>query len=286
MKKIIIILPLFNDWKSINRLLKNINTSFQKRRFFIHIIIINDNSIEKLSLRKKKLNNIQKIEVFNLRRNIGSQNAIYVGLKKVHKKESKGTIVVMDSDGEDDYSKLKILVRKAQLNPNSVVFAKRTKRQEVLILRILNQIRILFTYFLTGKYINIGNFSAFESKNLKKILINQNLSVAYCSGILKNLKNIVYYGVEKKKRYFGTSKVNTLFIIKHSINIIAVFYREVFIRSSVLTLICLSIFQSLKFNYAIFYLYLLINLIFLLSYLHNTKKNFNIGTIRNIQKIK
>ena len=237
-------------------------------------------------LRKKNLNNIQKIEVVNLRRNIGSQNAIYVGLKKVHKKESKGTIVVMDSDGEDDYSKLKILVRKAQLNPNSVVFAKRTKRQEVLILRILNQIRILFTYFLTGKYINVGNFSTFESKNLKKILINQNLSVAYCSGILKNLKNIVYYGVEKKKRYFGTSKVNTLFIIKHSINIIAVFYREVFIRSSVLTIICLSIFQSLKLNYAIFYLYLLINLIFPLSYLYNTKKNLNIGTIKSIQKIK
>ena len=69
---------------------------------------------------------------------------------------------------------------------------------------------------------DVGNFCAFDSKHLKSLLRNKNICIAFCSGAIKNLKSIFYYGVKKKKRYFGSSKVNFFFLIKHSLNIITV----------------------------------------------------------------
>ena len=80
----------------------------------------------------------------------------------------------MDSDGEDDYSKLKELIKKTEM-VNKVVFAKRTKRRENIAFLFLNQIRLFVTFIITGKYLNIGNFSAFSSKLLNKILSNNNI---------------------------------------------------------------------------------------------------------------
>ena len=109
MKKIIIILPLYNDWKSAKKLLEKIDRFFSKDRLNLNIIIVNDNSSQKLNIKFKKFFNIKKIEIINLNKNLGSQKAIYIGLKKV-KDETNSIIIVMDSDGEDDPSKLKDLI--------------------------------------------------------------------------------------------------------------------------------------------------------------------------------
>ena len=286
MKKLTLILPLYNDWKSVNLLLKKISLNLKKEKFSIHVIIVNDKSSEKIFLNKKEFKNINKVEVFNLKRNVGSQVAIFLALKKIKKKNNNSTIVIMDSDGEDDPSKLKILIKKSQLSVNSVLFAKRIGRRETLILRILNQIRLFLTYILTGKYLDIGNYSAFNSKNLKDILINDHISVAYCSGVVKNIKNINYYGIKKSKRYFGNSKVNIYFILKHSINIIAVFYKEIFLRSSILYLFFLIFFSDKELNLLAFLLYLFINIFFIGCFFLNTIKDYSTKMLTNIKKIK
>ena len=187
MKKIIIILPLYNDWKSANRLLKNINKIFLKKNFNINIIIVNDCSSEKINIETKRLLNIKKIHVISLKQNLGSQKAIYLALKRIQK-ETDAIIVVMDADGEDDASKLNQLIKRAEKNQRGIIFAKRIKRTENIILKFLNNIRLIITFILTGKFLNIGNFSAFSGKNLKNLLSNRNLTLAFSSGALKNIK--------------------------------------------------------------------------------------------------
>lgn len=285
MKKLTLILPLYNDWKSANLLLKKISLNLKKEKLSINVIIINDKSTEKIILDKKEFKNINKIEVLNLKQNVGSQVAIFLALKKIKKSNNNSTIVIMDSDGEDDPSKLKALFKKSQLSINSVLFAKRIGRRETLILRILNQIRLVLTYILTGKYLDIGNYSAFNSQNLKDILINNKISVAYCSGVIKNIKNINYYGIKKSKRYFGNSKVNIYFILKHSINLIAVFYKEIFLRSSILFLFYFIFFFNEDFNSLVVLIYLFINIFFTGSYFLNTK-DYNTKMFKNITRIK
>ena len=282
MKKIIIILPLYNDWKSAKKLLEKIDRFFSKDKLNLNIIIVNDNSSQKLNIKFKKFFNIKKIEIINLNKNLGSQKAIYIGLKKV-KDETNSMIIVMDSDGEDDPSKLKDLIKKANLNKDGIIFAKRTRRTENLILRFLNNVRLIITYLLTGKFLNVGNFSAFSGNNLKKLLSNKNLTLAFCSGAMKNVSNIYFLGIDKKKRYFGNSNVNFSFLLTHSLNIISVFFKQAFIRTSIIFLFLLLLNLS---NYLIFFtLYLTINICLISTYFYKTNENLNKKIINQIERV-
>ena len=273
MKKIIIVLPLYNDWKSANKLLGNINKIFLKKSN-INIIIVDDYSSEKINIDIKKYLNIKKIHVLSLNQNVGSQKAIYLALKKIQNK-TNAIIVVMDADGEDDPSKLRKLVIKAEKNEKGIVFAKRTKRTENVILRFLNIIRLIITFLLTGKFLNIGNFCAFSGKNLKALLSNRNITLAFSSGAIKNIKKNYFISIKKKNRYFGRSKVSFYFLIMHSINLISVFYKEVFLRTSVVILLYLIIKGPDNNIAIIFSFYTIINLCLILNYFINTNNIFN-----------
>ncbi len=284
MKNIVILLPVFNDWASANLLIKKINQFFLNKNFLINILIVNDYSSDKINLNKKNLRKIKSIKVLNLSKNVGSQTAIYVGLKRI-KADKKSILIVMDSDGEDDYLKLKILIQKIIDEDNIILFASRSKRLEPVYLRILNQLRLIVTLILTGKYLNMGNFSAFNLKNLKKLLKNRNISLAYSSGVIKNFKKIKYHPIEKRKRYFGKSKVNTIFILKHAINLISVFYKEVFFRTLLIFLFS-AIFLNKVETLISFFCFLIINLTTITFYYINFLKFPNFDLIKNINKIK
>lgn len=282
MTKLKILLPLFNDWQSLELLLQKINNLFKKSKIFIEVIIVNDKSTSKFKL-SKNYSKIRKIRIIDLNKNLGSQKAIFIGLHYIYKNNNKSTIVVMDSDGEDDPLKIISLMKKVKNNPNYFIFVKRTKRLENFFLQFLNKIRLIITYLLTGKYLNIGNFSAFHSNLLKSILTNKDLSLAYCSGVIKNYHKLIFLGFPKKKRFYGNSKVNFLFLLKHSINIISVFYKSVLFRTLILFL--LSLLYLDNYQVITFFVILIFNLILTANYFFNSNfehKKF----IRNVEIIK
>ena len=104
----IIVLPLYNDWKSLNKLLliieKKLSTSDKTK-----ILIINDCSTQRINIKLKKFKKIKEIEVITNKQNLGSQKAIAVGLSYLNKLNKKFFITIMDSDGEDDPSKIKTM---------------------------------------------------------------------------------------------------------------------------------------------------------------------------------
>ena len=281
MKNIIILIPLFNDWKSLNILLQKIEKKF-KDKYIIEVLIVNDCSTEKCVL--SKFTKIKKINVLNLKKNVGSQKAIYLGLNHILKK-NKRIIVVMDADGEDDHSKIDTLIDKVEKNFEKIVFAKRTKRLEPFFLKTINQIRLIITYLLTGKYLNIGNFSAFHSNNLKNATMKKNLSLAYCSGMLKNFDKISFVGLEKKKRFRDISRVNSIFLIKHSFNIISVFYREVFFRSLILSFLISFVFFQNIINFYIISVVLVLNICLFANCVLNESFDFK-KVIKNVARLK
>ena len=233
MKKIFIILPLFNDWKSANKLLKKIDL-YLKKKFITNIIIVNDYSSEKISIKKKKFFSIKKIKVINLKRNVGSQKAIFIGLQYIRRKKINSTVTIMDSDGEDDPNKVVELINLSSKYKKYIVVAERSKRTENVFYKFLNYLRLFLTFVVTGKYLNFGNFSSLHSSILKKILNNSNLAMAYSAGIAKNFKNFKSYPIKKRRRFFGVSKVSFNFLLEHSLNIITVFKK--FFRKKSFTL--------------------------------------------------
>ncbi len=282
MTKLKILLPLFNDWQSLELLLQKINNLFKKSKIFIEVIIVNDKSTSKFKL-SKNYSKIRKIRIIDLNKNLGSQKAIFIGLHYIYKNNNKSTIVVMDSDGEDDPLKIISLMKKVKNNPNYFIFVKRTKRLENFFLKFLNKIRLIITYLLTGKYLNIGNFSAFHSNLLKSILTNKDLSLAYCSGVIKNYHKLIFLGFPKKKRFYGNSKVNFLFLFKHSINIISVFYKSVLLRTFILFLLSLLYLNNNQF--IIFFVILIFNIILAANYFFNRDFKHR-KVIKNVKIIK
>ena len=73
MKNFTIITPTFNDWKSLNKLIFEIDKNLKNLKGHFSIFVINDCSTIKPNLSFKKLKNIKKIKILNLSRNLGSQ---------------------------------------------------------------------------------------------------------------------------------------------------------------------------------------------------------------------
>lgn len=273
--------PLYNDWESLKILLKNINQELKKIKRKAEILIINDCSTINEKLNKNKLKYIKKITILNLKKNIGSQKGIFLGLKYIKQKKYKGILTILDSDGEDDVKKIKLMIKKAQDNPAAIILAARTKRLEGIFLQLINKTRLFINYVLIGNFINFGNFSSFNLNILKNLLKNNNLWIAYSSGVLKNYNNFIYINSEKKKRYFGNSKVNLKFLIKHSLNILSIYWKLIGFKS--LIFICIT---SLFMKEAIFITVLILfflNTLIILNFKIDYNSYLKINYLKNIR---
>ena len=285
MKKNYIILPLYNDWVSLKKVLDILNNTL-KNTNNNHIIIVNDCST--ITHKKKiKYTNFKSIKILNLKKNVGSQKAIFFGLKylqKILKKNiSKSTISVLDSDGEDNPKIIKNLIKIVQNKKDYFIFVSRKKRMEGIFFRILNQLRLIITYILTGRYINFGNFSSFPAKLLKKLLSNNNLYLAYSSGVLKNYNKFFFIKINKNKRFYEKSKVNFSFLFVHMIKIISVYYKQALIRSAVLALILVSIFNKIEFKLITIFFFLILNFTFFYIYHFTKPDKENLSVVKNFK---
>ena len=89
MTKYLFLIPLYNDWRSLNFLLRKINAEISKKKRSAEVIILNDASEIKKNLSKKNLSSLKKIDIVNLKENLGSQKAISVGLGYISKLKKK-----------------------------------------------------------------------------------------------------------------------------------------------------------------------------------------------------
>ena len=199
MRKFFIITPTFNDWRSLNKVLREIDKKVYKMKGKFSVIVINDASTIKLNLKLKRLKKLKKIIIITNKKNLGSQKSISLGLKYLTKIKTKSIITVIDSDGEDNPKKIKELIDQAQKNPHSVITANRLKRKENIIYNFCYKMHLLITLILTGKYIDFGNYSSFCSINLNKLLRGSNAFLAYSATIAKNAESIKSYYISKKK---------------------------------------------------------------------------------------
>jgi hypothetical protein len=271
MNKVIILTPVFNDWESLSRLLKEINIFLKKTSNDVQILIVDDCSTIKNDNSIKKQKNIKKIKILRLKKNSGSQKAIFYGLKYLQKLKVNSTIVVMDSDGEDNVRAINNLIKLSRKNPNSIVTANRLQRSEGLIFTCLYKAHLFLTLLLTGKYLNFGNFSSFNSKKLNLLLKNNYLQIAYSAGVMNNVENIISFYTKRKKRYYGHSKVKFFFLFQHSLNILTVFKNKLFLRSIVLSFFSYILFFYTKSNFCLSIIFLIftINLFIILNLILN-----------------
>ena len=232
MKKIILLMPTYNDWDSLAKLLEEINSVTRNfKDFQFKCIIVNDcSTLEQPKIFKPK--SFISLKIINMKENRGHARCNAFGLRYINTNETYDYVIIMDSDGEDRPVEIKDLINTIVKKPENSVVAKRVKRSEGFIFQTLYQIHKFITLVFTGKKVNFGNYSCLTKKDVIILSDKASLWSSFSGSIKKNLKNLNATDSIRGLRYFGPSKMSLLNLIIHSFSIIAVFKYTVFLRST------------------------------------------------------
>ena len=290
MKKYIILIPVYNDWKSVLKLLENIDEQVKDWDVKVSVLIIDDASTEERTVTEFDYKNLQVIKIINMKENRGHARSYASGLKYISEKENVDYIILMDGDGEDRPEELNLLFNKSKENPDKVVTANRVKRSEGNLFKFCYLVHKYFTFIFTGQLIKFGNYTCLPKSVVSHMLENASTWSSFSGSLTKLFKERVSIPSIRGLRYFGPSKMSFFNLVKHSLSIIAVFKKAVFIRSFIFLFVYLLFtFQSLSIIIAIplFLIFFLLFSVILLSRRENLNQlNNSLDNILKIEQIK
>ena len=262
MKKVIILIPVFNDWESLIKLVNEIDENIKDyENIDFECLVVNDAStIDQPKFIKP--NNIKSLKILNMVDNKGHARCNAFGIRYIFKNKEFDNLILMDGDGEDRPVEIKSLIDKMIKNQDVSVVAKRIKRSESLIFQLMYKIHKIITYIFTGKKINFGNYSCLTKKDVEKLYSESSLWSSYSGTVKKILKKYEEIDSIRGLRYFGPSKMSIFNLLIHSFSIIAVFKYQVFLRSTFMIII-LTYLNLYLGNFSTFFqiLIILFNLI-------------------------
>ena len=232
MKKIKILIPIYNDWPSVFKLLENIDLQFDEEDTDISVLIINDASTEAKSNKIFVPKNLSSVKVINMKHNRGHGRCNATGLKYINEKEDCDYVIPMDGDGEDRPEELFLLIKKLKDYPNKVITADRVKRSEGIIFKFCYMIHKYLTFVFTGQSIKFGNYTCLPKSIVNKMANEQATWSSFSGSLAKIVKDRISIPSIRGKRYFGPSKMSFFNLVKHSLSIIAVFKTTLLIRST------------------------------------------------------
>ena len=239
MKKIKILIPVYNDWQSVFKLMENINLEVSSLDSEFSVIIVNDASTESRPEISSKLDNLKNIKIINMKENTGHARCIASGLKYILEKEEFDYVIPMDGDGEDRPEEIKKLVSKLKEYPDKVIVGERVKRSESSFFKVCYFIHKIITYTFTGQSIKFGNYTCLPKSIVEKMINEKATWNSFSGSLAKVVKNKVAIASERGSRYFGPSKMSFMNLLKHSFSIISVFKFGVIIKSFIFCIVYL-----------------------------------------------
>ena len=286
MRKIVILIPVFNDWESVKKLIVEINeniSNFQETYF--ECLIVNDAStIDQPKFTKPS--NIKSLEILNMKENRGHARCNAFGIRYILQKKDFDYLILMDGDGEDRPIEIKSLVEAINNKPTVSVVAKRVKRSEGPFFQSLYQAHKLITLIFTGQNINFGNYSILTKEDIKKLYSKASLWSSFSGTFKKNIKFYNEINSVRGLRYFGPSQMSLFKLLVHSFSIIAVFKYYVFLRSTFI-IILLTYLSSTLGNFSIFLIILTVifNLLIFVTSLRESEKDLA-NSHQNLSEVK
>ena len=288
--KYVILIPIFNDRESLKLLIENINNEIKDLNSHISIVVINDGSSQQIIDTYPNIENIQSIEIVNMKVNRGHARCIASGLKYIFEKKEFDFIIPMDGDGEDRPEEIKnFIILSEQFREKSII-GERVKRSEDFIFKICYQFHKFLTLAFTGHSIKFGNFTCLSKQTVKKMLEEKATWNSFSGSLKKIEKNLISIPSTRGKRYFGPSQMSFFNLLKHSLSIISVFRKTVLIRSALFIIFYILLIKSYASVITSLPLVLLLIMIYSISSLalrENIEElNNSLSNINDIEKIK
>ena len=288
--KVKILIPNYNDWQSVFKLLENIDLVISGLEEEVSVIIVNDASTEQRPEISLNLNNLKSIQVINMKENRGHARCNAAGLKYINEREDVDYVIPMDGDGEDRPEEIRLLIEKAKEYPDTVITANRIKRSEGLLFKFCYLIHKYLTFVFTGQSIKFGNYTCLTKSAVDKMSKEAATWSSFSGSLSKVVKDRRSVPSIRGPRYFGPSKMSFINLLKHSLSIVAVYKFTVLIRS----IIFLAVYIFLVSQYIsvvtfipIVLVVVMIISVFVLSGRENiTELNSYLENINNIYKLK
>jgi GT2 family glycosyltransferase len=128
--RVTVLTPIYNDWAALSTLIQALDQQLASRGRTASLLIVDDGSSQPPpEIGSIRVSTLTGIEILHLRRNLGHQRAIAIGLAYLESNSVQDAVIVMDGDGEDRPDDVNRLLDSldSQDSP-SVVFAERTRR--------------------------------------------------------------------------------------------------------------------------------------------------------------
>jgi len=163
------------------------------------------------------------VDLLQLRRNVGHQRAIALGLAYLESECHAGAVIVMDSDGEDDPRDIPRLVARWRENAGrTLIFAERTKRSEGWLFVLFYRFFRLVHRILTGRSYRVGNFSLIPSWLLRRMVVISEVWNHYAGAAFKARLPVETIPTTRGKRLAGRSKMNLASLVLHGISALSI----------------------------------------------------------------
>ena len=288
--KIIILVPIYNDWQSASKLLEEINSNISGLECQFSIIIVNDASSDQQSISALNTENLHSIKILNMRENRGHARCIATGLKYLFEKEEFDYVIPMDGDGEDRPEEIKNFVDYLKYTSDKPVVGERVKRSESLFFKLCYGVHKILTFAFTGQSIKFGNYTCLPRTTVEKMINDKAAWSSFSGALTKIEKDRSVVPSIRGLRYFGPSKMSFKNLLIHSLSIISVFKINVLIRSILFLMVYMFLIHQNISAIMLIPFPLVILLIVLVFYISRRESlidlNNSLSNISNIDNLK
>jgi glycosyltransferase involved in cell wall biosynthesis len=227
-----VVMPIYEDQEASTRLFKELYAEYGDRAY---VVAVDDGSINQpVNIETLQALGLKGV-VIQLKRNVGHQRAIAIGINYVaeHMPDMPCT-VVMDSDGEDTPQSIRRLVEPMQSSSVDVVVAQRKSRIETLRFKAFYVIYKKLFQLLTGRKISFGNFMALKPSALKRLSAMQELWMHVAGCVLTSKLRVQTLPIDRGPRFAGKSKMNFVGLALHGFRALMVFAEDVLVRVGII----------------------------------------------------
>ncbi|HEX9368292.1 MAG TPA: glycosyltransferase [Vicinamibacterales bacterium] len=254
------IIPIFNDWTSVAELVTRLDEVARTSALSLQILLVDDGSTtdDGGRLAALRLTAVRALDILRLRRNLGHQRAIAIGLAYVEQHVEHQAVVIMDGDGEDrpeDVPRLLAAMTVEGEEGESIVFAERLRRSEGLRFASLYWLYRTIHRLLTGEQVRVGNFSAIPASLLPRLVAVSQLWNHFAAAVFDSRFRRRTVPTTRGRRYSGSSHLNYVDLTTHGLSAMSVFAARIGVRLLVVTVVLAGV-ATIAIGAALAWLYI------------------------------
>ncbi len=216
-------MPVRDDWASAAELTRCLDRTIGPHPYSLEVMMVDDGSLQAWTPRDFEFaySAVRRIRVIRLRRNVGHQRAIAIGLVYVEQNVPCDGLMVMDADGEDTAEgALQLLQRFSETGGTIAIFAERIRRSESRVFRAFYFFYRTVHLMLTGLKVRVGNFSVLPRQDLSTLVVLSELWNHYAAAVFYSRLPYSLSPIPRGHRIAGVSKMNFVALVTHGLSAI------------------------------------------------------------------